>query len=394
MAAGALLYALPIRHRPDLHMNGTVPPAGFVEQGMPFAHGLAGEIPDALRTRVTGYLDKVRNDDPAGFPFFENPGKATTNIETSCFAVQALAHVHARNEFERFRESVAASLEGFFNPAMGIYETTETQMGPIATGIWRIHNDAICRITLRALGLKPRPWPRRIERLSRFPWAWQPGTSLEDWLRRAWINGPRRGAKEVSQFLLVYCELMGFASFAQFDENALRVVEFLESQRDPETGYISKATDIRPGWGMRGHRNLALAIHWRYGIPEPMLPEMINSTLACQRGDGLFDDGSMCANMDAVHLLAEYGLRTNHRYEEAIDATRRCIRAMFELLSVPSGGFRYEFDECPDPMKEGYGNARTTNGLAFVLFTLRFWQALDPEARRSLPDAMARISAL
>ena len=129
---------------------------------------------------------------------------------------------------------------------------------------------------------------------------------------------------------------------------------------------------------MRGHRNLALGLLWPLGVAEPMLERMIDSTLACQRPDGLFDDGSMCANMDAVHLLSEYGLRTGHRCAETVAANRRCVSAIFEKLSDSSGGFRYELDESPE-------TARLTNGTAFVLHTLRYWQAIDPEARRNLP---------
>lgn len=184
---------------------------------------------------------------------------------------------------------------------------------------------------------------------------------------------------------------MGFTHFDQFDGTARAVVEFLEESRDPATGYISMGPDIAPGWGMRGHRNLVLAVHWRYGIPEPMLPKLIDATLACQREDGLFDDGSMCANMDAVHLLAEYGLRTPHRKGDAIAAARRCVQAMFRLLAVPCGGYRYEFDECPEPLISGYGRAKITNGTAFVIFTLRYWQAIDPEAKEGLAPAMTRL---
>ena len=112
---------------------------------------------------------------------------------------------------------------------------------------------------------------------------------------------------------------------------------------------------------------------------------MIDATLACRRRDGLFHDGGMCANMDAVHLLAEYGRQTPHRRAESIQATRRCVAAMFNRLASPDGGFFHELTErdATDPAA-----IHTTNGLAFALFTLNYWQALDPSAQANLHLAL------
>ena len=97
--------------------------------------------------------------------------------------------------------------------------------------------------------------------------------------------------------------------------------------------------------------------------------------------DELFHDGGMCANREAVHLLAEYGHRTSYRQRGVRDAVRRCVRAMVDRLAATGGGYHFELS---DVAESESSSSRTTNGLAFVLFTLRYLQAMDPEARDEL----------
>ena len=174
------------------------------------------------------------------------------------------------------------------------------------------------------------------------------------------------------------------------DDQARQVLAYIESRRDPATGFIGTGSDVELGWAMRGHRNLALNLLWPLGVDEPGVERMIDATLACQRPDGLFHDGGMCANMDAVHLLAEYGRRTAHRCAESIQSTQRCVAAMFRNLASPNGGFFFELAErhATDPAE-----VHTTNGLAFALFTLHYWQALDPAAHANLDHALTVIGA-
>ena len=58
---------------------------------------------------------------------------------------------------------------------------------------------------------------------------------------------------------------------------------------------------------------------------------------------------------------------------------------MFRHLASPDGGFFFELTErhTTNPAR-----IHTTNGLAFALFTLNYWQALDPAAHANLDHAL------
>jgi hypothetical protein len=345
-----------------------IPQDGLIEQIMPEERGLANVSP-SFRQGVLCFLDCVSAPADARWPFFENTrGLGSINIETTAWALVCLQHVGAADRIAALRTRVAGAIDRFYNRELGLYQETDNQERGV-TGRWRLHNDSVCRNALAIVGVEPRLFPRGIEHLRKFPWAAQPGEDLQAWLERCWAAGPRIGAKEIFQYLRLYSQLVGM------DDHVRQGLEFLESKRDPQTGFIGAGKGVELGWAMRGHRNLALGLLWPLGVAEPMLDQMIDSTLECQRADGLFDDGSMCANMDAVHLLAEYGLRTEDRRKDIVTAIRRCVAAIFDELSATGGGFRFELDEPDDA-------ARLTNGTAFVLYTLRYWQAIDPEARR------------
>ena len=171
----------------------------------------------------------------------------------------------------------------------------------------------------------PRPFPRGLHRLRKFPWAPVGEDAWRPWLDQAWADDPRAAAKAAFQYLWFYIRLTDCDHVDDLDAHARQVLAYMESRRDPATGFIGTGPDVELGWAMRGHRNLALNLLWPLGVEEPGIERMIDATLACRRPDGLFHDGGMCANMDAVHLLAEYARRTGHRRAEAVQSTRRCV---------------------------------------------------------------------
>ena len=339
-----------------------------------------------LRDRAVRYVARVevRSDD--ALPFRDNPQPgAPADIETTVWALSALRQVGARDEIDRARPRALAALRAAYNPDLGIYEPTDTQTGG-GPGTWRMHFDAVVRIGFELLNETPRPFPRGLHRLSAFPWAPVGKDAWRPWLDQAWADDPRAAAKAAFQHLWFYTRFAGCDHIDDLDDQARQVLAYLESRRDPATGFIGMGPGVELGWAMRGHRNLALNLLWPLGVDEPGVKRLIDATLACRRPDGLFHDGGMCANMDAVHLLAEYGRRTDHRRAEAVQAARRCVAAMFHRLASPDGGFFYELAErdATDP-----AHIHTTNGLAFALFTLHYWQALDADARANLGQALA-----
>lgn len=341
--------------------------------------------PPWLRDRVVDYVASVETQPNDPLPFRDNPQPgAPANIETTVWALSALRQVGAQDVIDGTRPRALAALRAAYNPDLGIYEPNETQAGG-GPGTWRMHFDAVVRIGFELLDERPRPFPRGLEHMSALPWARDGENAWRPWLDRTWAEDPRAAAKAAFQYLWFYTRYEGTNHVDDLDDRAQQVLAYLESRRDPATGFIGMSSDVDLGWAMRGHRNLGLNLLWPLGVDEPAIDRMIDATLACQRPDGLFHDGGMCANMDAVHLLAEYGRRTGHRRAETIQSTRRCVAAMFRHLASPSGGFFYDLTEshATDP-----ADVHTTNGLAFALFTLNYWQALDPGARENLETAL------
>ena len=334
-----------------------------------------------LQNQVIRYVASVETDPDDVLPFRDNPQPgAPADIETTVWALSALRQVGAQDAIDRVRPRALTALHAAFNPDLGIYEPTSTQIdgGP---GTWRMHFDAVVRIGFELLDETPHPFPRGLRRLSLFPWAPVGKDAWRPWLDQAWAEDARAAAKAAFQYLWFYTRLAGRTCVEDLDDQARQVLDYLEARRDPVTGFIGMGPDVDPGWAMRGHRNLALNLLWPLGVDEPGVERMIDATLACQRPDGLFHDGGMCANMDAVHLLAEYGRCTAHRQTESIQSARRCVGAMFRRLASPDGGFWFELAE---RCAVDASNIHATNGLAFALYTLNYWQALDAEAREDL----------
>ena len=344
--------------------------------------------PRWLRDQVVGYVASVEAPPGDQLPFRENPqAGASADIETTVWALVALRQVGAEDAIESVRMRALEALQAAYNPELGIYQPTATQVGG-GPGTWRMHFDAVVRIGFELLDEPARPFPRGLDRLSDLPWAPVGEEAWRPWLDQAWAEDPRSAAKAAFQYLWFYTRFAGCDGVDDLDDQSRQVLAYMEARRDRSTGFIGMGPGVELGWAMRGHRNLALNLLWPLGVDEPEIERMIDATLACRRPDGLFHDGSMCANMDAVHLLAEYGRRTSHRYTEAVKSTRRCVAAMFRRLASPDGGFWYELAErdATDPAE-----IHTTNGLAFALFSLHYWQALDADAREHLEEALAGI---
>lgn len=376
-----------------------IPPGGLIESIAPSARGLSGEFP-RLREQVAHFIEQVSSPEDHAHvggdaPFRENPSlpPGQAGLETTVWALACLQQTGQPQRIERVRDRALAHIDRYYDPESRTYEDDNARAHH-SFGAWHSHNDVVARIGLSILNQPPRGTGQGVEYLRYHPWAPPPGSDIDAWMRQCWDKDPRAALKEIYQYLLLYCTLMRIGGAAEFDAHVRHIVDFLESRRDPDSGYIGMAAGNDLGWAMRGYRNFVINFYWPMGVAEPMLDRMIDSTLACQRDDGLFHDGGMCANMDAVQLLAEYSLRSGLRRAEVIDACRRCARALFEKMLVRScGGFRFNFNECRASDVRDYGKAQLTNGTAFALYTLRFWQAIDDDARRSLQRQLDDIGA-
>ncbi len=367
-----------------------VPLGGMIESIAPAREGIQNICPQ-FRQRILGYLDRVFARD-GDFPFYENPGSSNgSNLETAPCALMCLQHVHCPEWIEELRPRLLPAIDRYYDPQTRTYRDTEDRYTTEVTGAWRLHNDAVARRAIGILGTQARPEPDSMQYLAFFPWAQPFQNDPEGWIERLFEQNARSAAKETFQYMTLYCKLNRIRCYAQFDDHLRRIIQCLESKRDSTTGFIGHAPGGAMGWAMRGFRNMSREFYWPMGVPQPMRELVMDSTLACQNADGSFDDRGMCANMDAVELLAEYALQTGHRCQEVIDAVRRCVGFIFSRLSLSCGGFRFELSECPDPERQGYGSAKVTVGTAFVLYTIRFWQAIDSSARDDLAAAWPAV---
>ena len=342
--------------------------------------------PSWLRDRVVSYVTSVETSAADPLPFRDNPDPgAPANIETTVWALSALRQVGAQDAIDRVRPRALAALGGAYNPDLGIYEPTATQLGG-GPGTWRMHFDAVVRIGFELLDKAPRPFPRGLERLSDLPWAPTGEDAWRPWLDQAWAEDrAARPPRPRSSTSGSTPGLRAPTASTTWTIRPGRCWPTLSPAATRPPAFIGMGPDVDLGWAMRGHRNLALNLLWPLGVDEPGIERMIDATLACQRPDGVFHDGGMCANMDAVHLLAEYGRQTPHRRAESIQATRRCVAAMFRRLASPDGGFFYALSERD---ATDLATIHTTNGLAFALYTLNYWQALDVASHEDLAAAL------
>lgn len=366
-----------------------VPPGGHVAARCPVENGLRNP-PAWLREQIVSLIDRCAVDAADG-PFLEHEHEpagpsAIRMIETVTWALVCLKHVHADDRLTTHRHAAAQAYDDFFNVKLRLYQSEEDQTK--AVGSWRMHNDGVCRDGMRLIDVVPRPAPQGAHWLAKFPWAPDPRDPLDQWLEQTWSVGPRRGTKEIYQFLVLYRMLQRIESADDLDAMATRALTFLDEHRDPDTGFIGGGEGVRPGWAMRGHRNMVIALHWPLQLDEGPSDRIIDATLACQRDDGHFDDGGMCANMDAIELLAEHGLRTGHRVEAIVAACRRCIAAIFRDLAHPGGGFHFEPPGCGFPE---HRVMRLVNGAAFMMHTLRFWQAIEEDAAADLDRVLHKL---
>ena len=194
--------------------------------------------PSWLRDQVVRYVARVETRTDAPLPFRDNPQPgAPADIETTVWALAALRQVGAEVDLDRVRPRALVALHAAYNPDLGIYEPTATQIGG-GPGTWRMHFDAVVRIGFDLLDESPRPFPRGLHRLRKFPWAPVGEDAWRPWLDQAWADDPRAAAKAAFQYLWFYTRLTDCDHVDDLDDQARHVLAYMESRRDPATGFI------------------------------------------------------------------------------------------------------------------------------------------------------------
>ena len=311
--------------------------------------------------------------------FYEHGGVGAIATPRSIMcALRILGQLDAADMLNNDREKLHRQLESYYDNVRKVYTGLDNHSKD-AFGAWRFHDGILyIRNSLEFLGFKSKPFPEGLKHLSSFSWAPQHNNELEAWFDNCCKQtNNRTGIKQLSQYLCLYRNLMR----TDMDEHIRRIFKLFASKRDRDTGYIGVDDDI--GWAMRGHRNnIMLFTLMAMGLREPLKwqVKVMETTLALQDKNGLFHDGSMCANMDAIHILAEYYLQTGLYGNEVLTAVRKAISGMLNILRHPDGGFYFDIQQKQDN-QELNNNCWLMSGAGFFMESVRYWLAIDLEAR-------------
>ncbi len=365
-----------------------MPPGSFIHWHSPIDAPLPG-LPKSLRADMLNLLHSTYRP-TADWPFRENPdADSPANVETLTWAIWALKALGEDEWVTQLRQNqtLLDRIDTFYDQDRGFYCQTNSQRREDIGTTWRLHNDDVVRAGLRMLGVEARPFAKGLDKITRFPWAPQPGEPLEDWLENCWAAC---GAKEIVQ----YAQLLQRLTGQSLSEPIHQLIRFVLARRDTQTGYVGMLGERNLALDMCKHRNnIAHLLFKPLGLrePEPWQLRVMETTFSLQNEDGLFGEGGMCFNLDAMELLVEYGIQTGRHHKRVVQTCRRAIRGMLNCLWVPGGGICLEREPVPaNADTKGYGEARVVNGTAFFLETIRIWQALDPLARENMDAALGQ----
>ncbi|MBN1555610.1 MAG: hypothetical protein JXA11_12765 [Phycisphaerae bacterium] len=357
----------------------SMPRGGLLEEIRPQLQPLPG-LDETFRRWVLQFLKTCYQADDQTATFRESAAIDAPFTARSLYCgLRMLAQLGDSDLLRRVRadrEKIRRTIDSYYNPELELYQGIDNHEST-RVGAWRLHDGYLyLPRALKILNLPSQPIAQGLDKLPRFGWAPQMGDNLHTWMEHCISKNPRAGVKEITQYLALYRLLTG----CDWDEYIETIFAYLISLRDETTGFIGRHDD--PGWAMRGHRNNILVFTlYPMGLQEPIghQKKIIRSTLDLQRPDGLFHDGGMCANMDAIQMLAEYSLQSGEYRQEVRESIQRAMEAIFEHLAEPEGGAHYEY---PEPDNEGRLPApQLVTGLGFTMESLRFAQCLDVECK-------------
>ena len=347
------------------------PRGGFLQAICPQLEPLTG-LDEGFRQWALRFLEDCYVSNKQEATFRESPAAgAPSDARTVYCGLRMLAQLGDSELFRRVkadRAKIGRKINSFYNPQLEVYQGNDNHQ-PDSMGKWHLHDGYLyLPRALKILDLPSKPIAKGLDKLPRFPWALKKGGSIPAWVKRCTAGNPRSGVKEITQYLALYRMLGG----KMWDDHIEKIFGQLIALRDPETGFIGRHDD--PGWAMRGHRNNILVITlYEMGIQEPVDEQLkvINSTLALQRPDGLYHDGSMCANMDAIQLLAECTVQTGYLRHDIRKSIERALAAIVEHLAVPAGGVHYEHPSASSGQPE-----TLVTGLGFMMESIRFGKCI------------------
>lgn len=164
--------------------------------------------------------------------------------------------------------------------------------------------------------------------------------NIEHWLAsRDWTN-PWLESNNI--MFLVSCLVQEWerTGHTQYQAATHTIFDWLDDHQNPETGYW----DLNQGASLLNA--MAGAFHFCFlyfylGRPVNYAERIIDSTLALQQCDGLFDPrggGSACLDLDAIDLLVKLSMLTEYRAEDIKTALAYAFEAILRNQN-PDGGF-------------------------------------------------------
>lgn len=163
---------------------------------------------------------------------------------------------------------------------------------------------------------------------------------IEHWLANRDWSDPWLESNNIMfliSFLIQEWERTGNLTYSKA---AHTILDWLDEYQNPKTGYW----DLNRGASLLNAMAGAFHLYFFYfylGRPVNYPERIIDSTLALQEPDGLFDQrggGRACLDMDAIDILVKFSLLTEHRVTEIKEALRHAFEAIL-MNQNPDGGF-------------------------------------------------------
>lgn len=125
-----------------------------------------------------------------------------------------------------------------------------------------------------------------------------------------------------------------------YEKATCAIFDWLDDHQNPETGYW----DLGQGASLLDAMAGAFHFYFLYfylGRPVNYAERIIDSTLALQQPDGLFDPrggGGACIDLDAIDILVKFSMLTDYRATDIKAALTRAFEAILRNQN-PDGGF-------------------------------------------------------
>ena len=286
---------------------------------------------DTIRPGLVGWLDRARAGDVEHV--FSDSGRATPTLYPTLYAILARELVEAWDGIDR--EQAAAAVQQFQDAQTGFFWDDRMTYRPGSVHdeeYTRWHITCCALQALDALGARP-TYPLAFLDPFREPGA------VEQWLGRLNMKAAWRESNKIMALLASLYYAHDVTQDGVWLAGYHAVLDWLISSQDAETGLWG--TDA----GASRLNGMAATYHFlmffdAVGRPVPHSERMLDTTLSLQLREGHYGPlgASACVDLDAVDILANRSLVTEHRAANVRASLLRAYEAIAEMQN-PDAGF-------------------------------------------------------